>query len=295
MIMKRVIYAVLAAIIILSGCEYHPLYDGQKFRVYHQDCGILEADGGHFYVPVKSDAPYALELYGGNGKKHKITVGSPEYMDYSYAKGSVKDDGFADMDINPATVTIVPKQVGMSTLTIKEEDTGESVTLTVHICEAYKAIEVSDSKNSLPDGTILAFKYGGVDDVVKICKGKLYQGPVEYVAEGKYAFVPYESTVALELTYPADEDGNPCAGGTMVKKIFKVEFYYGGGLGSPESMLIYMSLKGFPVQTKAYQIPEYYFDFRYVDVTDGVYHDKDSPDAKYFNAHSAVIIPWILD
>lgn len=295
MIMKRFIYAVLAAITILSGCEYHPLYDGQKFRVYHQDCGILEGDGGHFYVPVKSDAPYALELYGGTGRKHTITVDSPEYLDYTYKKGSVKGDGFADMDVNPATVTIVPKKLGMSTLTIKEEDTGESVTLIVHICEAYKAIEVSHSKNSLPDGTILAFKYGGVDDVVKICKGDLYQGPVEYVTEGKYAFVPYESTVALELTYPADEDGKPCDGGTMVKKIFMVEFYYGGGAGSPEAMLMYMSFKDFPVQTKVFQIPEYYMDFRYTDITDGEYHDKDSPDAKYFTAYSAVIIPWKID
>ena len=295
MIMKRVIYTVLASIIILSGCEYHPLYDGQKFRVYHHDCGILETDGGHFYVPIKSDEPYVLELYGGKGNKHAITVGSPEYMDYSYEKGSVKGDGFADMDVNPATVTIVPKQMGMSMLTIKEEDTGETVTLTVHICEAYKAIQVSESRNSLPDGTILAFKYVGVDDVVKICKGSLYDSKVEYVTEGKYAFVPYESTVALEITYPADENGQPCNGGAMGKKIFKVEFYYGGSAGSPEAMLMYMSLKDFPLQTKAYQIPDYYFDFIYTDITDGVHHDKESPDAKCFHAYSAVIIPWIQD
>jgi hypothetical protein len=167
--------------------------------------------------------------------------------------------------------------------------------LTVHVCPAYKAIQVTDSRNSLANHTILAFRYDGVDDVVKICTGDFYEGSLECVTEGRYAFVPYESTVALELTYPADENEQPCAGGTEIKKIYKVEFYYGGGAGSAEAMLMYMNLKDFPLQTKAFQIPEYYYDFRYVDVTDGVYHDPESTDAKVFNARSAIIVPWKLD
>jgi hypothetical protein len=293
--MKRFIYAVTAAIIILSGCEYNPLYDGQQFCVYHVDCGLLETDGGHIYVPIKSDEPYVLELYGGKGRKHTVTIDSPEYLDYSYEKGNVKGDGFMDMDIIPAGVTLLPKKLGMSTLTVTEEDTGEAISLTVHVCPAYKAIQVTDSRNSLANHTILAFRYDGVDDVVKICTGDFYEGSLECVTEGRYAFVPYESTVALELTYPADENEQPCAGGTEIKKIYKVEFYYGGGAGSAEAMLMYMSLKDFPVQTKAFQIPEYYYDFRYVDVTDGVYHDPESTDAKVFNARSAIIVPWKLD
>ena len=33
MIMKKLIYAAVAALMILSGCEYHPYYDGQEFFV----------------------------------------------------------------------------------------------------------------------------------------------------------------------------------------------------------------------------------------------------------------------
>ena len=72
--MKRIIYAALAAMMMLSGCEYHPFYDGQKFRVYHKDCGLLESDGAHIYVPHKLDEPFVLSLYGGWGKSHHIEI-----------------------------------------------------------------------------------------------------------------------------------------------------------------------------------------------------------------------------
>ena len=292
MTMRRIIYVIVLSVTLLSGCRYNPLYDGQQFRVYHQDCGLRADDGGHIYVPLKSDAPYVVELYGGMGRKHTVTIDNTDCLDYSYRKGSAKGDGFAEMDIKPAGVTLVPKQLGLSLLTVEDEHTGEAVSLAIHICEAYKAIEVSQTFNSLAEGTVLAFKYGGVDDKVKICKGSLYEGDIEYILEGRYAFVPYESTVALELTYPADENLQPSAGGAEVKKVYKVEFYYGPGTESPETMLLYMNLKDFPLQTKAFQYPEYYMDFRFVDITDGVYHDKESPAARYFYANSAVVIPW---
>ena len=53
-------------------------------------------------------------------------------------------------------MTLIPKKLGYTSLILTEEDTGESVMIYVHVCEAYKAIEIYESTNSLDRGTVLA-------------------------------------------------------------------------------------------------------------------------------------------
>jgi len=50
--MKRYILAAIAVLVMMSGCEYHPYYDGQILRVYQAKYGLIEADGAHLNVPV---------------------------------------------------------------------------------------------------------------------------------------------------------------------------------------------------------------------------------------------------
>ena len=139
MIMKRTIYAVLVAMVLLTGC-YHPYYDGQKFRVYHADCGLVESDGTHMYIPLQSDKPCVLELYGGYGKKHEVKIEDPEYLDYSYSKGRIEKNGVVeDPSITPAVVTLLPKKIGDTAIILTEGDTKESITIYVHICKDVKS------------------------------------------------------------------------------------------------------------------------------------------------------------
>ncbi len=291
--MKRLVYAALAAMIILTGC-YHPYYDGQKFRVYHADCGLVESDGTHIYIPVQSDKPYVLELYGGWGKKHQIKVEDPEYLDYSYSKESIEKTGLIDdPDMIPAGVTLLPKKLGDTAITLTEGDTKESITIYVHICEAFKALEVEYSNNSLPDGTVLAFRYGGVDDVVRICKGGLDKDKMEHIVDGKYAFVPYNSSVCMELTFPADAAGNPSAIGEIVTRRYYVTMTYGYPIGSASAMMERLHLADFPLDTKASSVLDTNWNLQFTDITDNESPDPESPDYKAFNAWSAVVIPWI--
>ena len=291
--MKKSIYILLAVLMILTGC-YHPYYDGQKFRIYHADCGLVESGGAHIYIPVHSDKPYVLELYGGRGKKHKVKIEDPDYLDYSYSKESIQKSGvMEDPQMIPAGVTLLPKKIGDTVLTLTEGDTDESITIYVHICEAFKALEVEDTRNSLPNGTVLAFRYGGTDDIVRICKGGLDTKRMEHVVDGKYAFVPYKSSVCMELTFPADEAGNPSADGEDVTRRYYVTMSYWSDPGSAAGMMERLHLADFPLDTKASSVLETNWNMQFTDITDNEYPDEESPDYKVFYAWSAVVIPWV--
>ena len=291
--MKRSVYAALAAMMILSGC-YNPLYDGQKFRVYHSDCGIVESDGAHIYIPVQLDKPYVLELYGGWGKKHEVKIADPELLDYSYTKESIEKDGLIDdPEMIPAGVTLLPKKVGNTAITLTEGDTNESITINVHICEAYKALEVEDSQNSLPDGTVLAFRYGGSDDVLRICRKGEPREKMEHIVDGKYAFVPYNSSVCMELSFPADDAGQPSAEGEMITRRYYVTMSYGAVPGSASAMMQRLHLADFPLDTKASSVMDTNWYMQFTDITDNESPDPESPDFKSFNAWSTVVVPWI--
>ena len=67
-------YMTIAVLLMVTGCEYHPFYDGQKLRIYNNDHGLIEADGAHLYVPVAGRTPFEIEIYGGAGKNHKVTL-----------------------------------------------------------------------------------------------------------------------------------------------------------------------------------------------------------------------------
>lgn len=290
--MKRFVYAALAAMIILTGC-YHPYYDGQKFRVYHADCGLVESDGAHIYIPVHSDKPSVLELYGGQGKKHMVKIEDPACLDYSYSKESIEKNGLVDdPEMIPAGVTLLPKKLGDTAITLTEGDTKETITIYVHICEAYRALEVEDSNNSLAEGTVLAFRYGGVDDVVRICKGGLNKYEMEHVVDGKYAFAEYGSSVCLELSFPADGVGQPCAEGEVTTRRYYVTMSYGYPVG-PSAMMERLHMADFPLNTKASSAMDTNWYMQFTDITDNEFPNSDSPDFKAFNAWSAVVIPWI--
>lgn len=289
MIMKRIIYAALAAMMMLSGCEYHPFYDGQKFRVSHKDYGLLESDGAHIYVPHQLDEPFVLSLYGGWGKSHHIEIEDQECLGYSYEKGDVKKSGFDGPDMIAAGVTLIPKKIGDTVIRITEETTGESISIFVHVCEAYKAIKVYETQNSLAVGTLLAFRYGGVDDVVKICREDSETGAIEHIVDGRYAFVDHGATVHLEMTFPADEAGQPCAGGAEISKEYDIEFKYGGTYGTANGMMERLNLLDFPLATKSSS----HYNFQFVDITGGIVPDTSLPDTRIFYVRSAEIIPWI--
>ena len=40
--MRKFIYMAIAVLLMATGCEYHPYYDGQKLRVYNMDHGVIE-------------------------------------------------------------------------------------------------------------------------------------------------------------------------------------------------------------------------------------------------------------
>ena len=82
--MKRYILAAIAGLLIFSGCEYHPYYDGQILRVYMSQYGLIETDGTHLNIPIKSTRPYVLEIYGGKGKNHKVNVADPNLLAFTY-------------------------------------------------------------------------------------------------------------------------------------------------------------------------------------------------------------------
>ena len=309
--MKKYIYAVITAMMILSGCEeYHPFYDGQEFCIEDGVTGLLiEKDGEHIYMPLPydPDRPYMIECYGGKGKNYTITVSDPECLDYELEISDVETPPF-NWDVIPTKITLLPKKIGDVSLTVKDDDTGESYQINVHVCEAYHALELDYDLESIFGGqVVLAFSYGGTDDVLHFCNGHAYSYDLEPFAEGKYSFVTIGGMLYFEMTYQVDEDGLPAAEGAETFRRFQVQYGY-GYMDDPDVLLMHMNLSGFPVATKETAIvqPEFYsYSFRFVDVTDmempltePVYPYIDNEDGTrvpcrdFFRTSSARLVPW---
>jgi hypothetical protein len=284
----------IAVLLMATGCEYHPYYDGQKLRIYNRDHGVIETDGTHLYVPIVGRHAFEIEIYGGAGKHHKVTLADQEYFSYTYKEADV-DNGFLGEGVYPATLTLEPLQLGDTSMTIADEDTGESIQLYVHIIEAFNMMEIFDSHGSLAAGNVLAFDYVSGSDLVKIARKDQETGAMELIVEGRFRFLDYDSTVALELSYPADSEGQPDASGAETVKRFLVEFQEGGVHGSAQGMLHLMNLNDVMLHTRLY-MPDYEFEynekFRFVDITDNENPDMESPDTRIFYAFSAKIQPW---
>ena len=292
--MRKIVYMAIAVLLMAAGCEYHPYYDGQKLRVYNRDHGVIETDGTHLYVPIVDRHAFEIEIYGGAGKHHKVTLADQEYFRYTYREADV-DNGFLGEGVYPATLTLEPLQLGDTSMTIADEDTGESIQLYVHIIEAFNMIEIFDSHGSLAAGNVLAFDYVSGSDLVKIARKDQETGAMELIVEGRFRFLDYDSTVALELSYPADSEGQPDASGAETVKRFLVEFQEGGVYGSARGMLHLMNLNDVMLHTRLY-MPDYEFEynekFRFVDITDNENPDMESPDTRIFYAFSAKLQPW---
>ncbi len=271
---KSFIYALVAGMMILNGCDYHPYYDGQEMCAYYEHTRmLLKEDGKHIYMTLQyeGESPFVMEIYGGQGKNHTITVSDPDCLGYSYAPSEVKTPPF-DYDLNAAEITFLPKKLGETSITVTDEDTGESIQFYVHIANAHCAVQVAyyiskdNSEGAYDNKTIFAFKYGGVDDVLNIYSGFLYSTELEHVVSGKYAFVEIDGLLYLEMTYPADETGRPASDGIETFRRYQVQFD-GGGSADAGSMLGYMNLLDFKVQTKEVVMPDGMENFRFVDVT----------------------------
>ncbi len=293
--MKRYILAAIAVLVMMSGCEYHPYYDGQILRVYQAKYGLIEADGAHLNVPVADKKPYELEIYGGKGKNHRIAVSNPELLTYTYHKASV--DAFLGEGIEPARLTINPKRTGDTSIRISDEDTGESININLHIVKVLNMMEIHESQNSLAKGTVLAFEFPSASDVVKICRRNQDSGEMELIQEGKCTFHDCDSTVVMELTYIADADGQPDIQGTEVTKRFLAEFEEGYVSGDAFYMMRIMNLDYMTIRTRAakdyYEEYEYNEKFRFIDITDKPDRDPESPDTRIFYTRSARLEPWI--
>ena len=292
--MRKFIYMAIAVLLMATGCEYHPYYDGQKLRVYNMEHGVIEADGTHLYVPIVGRYDFEIEIYGGAGKNHKVTLADQEYLRYTYKEADV-DNGFLGEGIYPATLTLEPLQLGDTSMTIADEDTGESIQLYVHIIEAFNMMEISDSRGSLAAGTVLAFDYASDSDLLRFARKDKETGAMELIVEGRFRFLDYDSTVALELSYPADSEGQPDASGTETVKRFLVEFQEGGVYGSARGMLNVMNMNEMVLHTRGY-MPEFEYEynqkFRFIDITDNERPDMESPDTRIFYASSARLQPW---
>ena len=289
--MKKLIYIVLAAVMAFTGCKYNPYYDGQQFRMYNSESGLIETDGCHIYVPIASSNPYVLEFYGGKGKSHTINISDPEYLSYSYEKESVTNKVMDGLEVNPAKVTLIPNMLGDTEITVTDNGTGESLHVYVHIIRAFHMLEVRDTKNSLAKGIILAFEYDAPDDVVKICRRISESSGIEYMFDGRYRFINYQTTVALELEFTADEAGQPSAAGVQTVRTYMVEFKGGGVYGSPYGMMNCLHMKEIPLQTRdVVDEFEFYHEFQFVDITDG---KESNPDSPMFYAYSTTLQPWI--
>lgn len=293
--MKRYILAAIAVLMILSGCEYHPYYDGQILRVYQIRYGLIENDGAHLYVPIESTRPYVLEIYGGKGKKHKVTVSDPELLAVIYREASV--DAFLGEGIGPANLTLQPRQLGDTSMEILDEDTGESITINIHIVKAYNMMEIHATQNSLAIGTVIAFDYPSPSEDIKMCRKNQENGDLEYLFDAKCRFHDCDTTVMMELTYLADEYEQPDVHGTEITKKFLVQSEEGYVTGDPYYTLDMMNLHYMTILTRAvedeYVRLEYNYRFRFIDITENENPDLLSPDSKIFYATSAKLQPWI--
>ena len=273
MIMRRILFAVCTALMILSGCEYHPYYDGQEFCVYNAGCGLLETDGGHAIVPTVGREPYVLEFYGGKGENHSVEIEDPEILGYSLREKDVNLP-IGDCELIPAGVTLLPKKIGDTSITVKDEDTGKSIQIYIHVREAYKAIQVCEEGKYFDKETIFAFRFPSEDNAVRICRGSVADNDVRHVAFGTYRFITSEDLLYFEISFPADEDGRPAAEGNEVRRIYQVQLEEGGSFSAR-------------VMFNSLNINDYMKDciavFRFVDETD------------VFYARSAQFITWNED
>ena len=293
--MKRYIYAALAVLMMLSGCEYHPYYDGQLMRVYQSRYGLIEESGVHLNVPIADRHPYQLEIYGGKGRNHKVTVSDPDVLGCTYKEASVET--FLGQDIVPATLTLKPHRLGDATVEITDEDTGETILLELHVVNVFNMVEVSDSQNSLEPGIVLAFGYPSASDIIKICRRNAEDGGLEYLMDAKCRFYESETGLEMDLVYLADEEGQPDAHGSEINKRFVVEFADGYSYGGPGYLLRIMNLDYMALQIRAVkdymEETEYDAEFRFIDVTDDESPDPESSDTRIFYAKSAKLEPWI--
>jgi len=312
MIMKKIIYAAITAALLLNACEYHPYYDGQDFCVYLPYDGLVQDDGCSIYLPIVSEDPYVIELYGGKGRGHSVVIDDPGCLSFTYAEAYV--DRSAG-DVVPAKVTLIPQTFGSTALTVTDEDTGESVSFHVEICEAYKAMEVHAADGAIEEGSIFVFRYGDTDGVVKICSGSIEDRQVEVIAEGRYEFVAIGKRLCFELSFPAGPDGHPAAGGTEIFRRYVVGYTLGGLLFADS--LYMLNLHDLSVTTRSSYSDIIYDSSRYIffDVTDmdpslmdslvyDPYYDgtgEDPADAgimlseeEFFCADAAEIFPWIF-
>lgn len=312
--MKRIIYAVLAALMILNGCDrYHPYYDGQEFCLLDSYSGtVLKEDGGHVSVTLQREAEdmFIVEFYGGTGKNHTVTVADPECLDFTYVKGSVKTPPF-NSEINPAKIILLPKKLGDTSITVTDDDTGESIQFYVHIGNAYSALSLyyRGHPKIFDDQTVFAFDCGGKDDVFEICRGYVHN--LEPVVSGRYSFVDIGGILYFEITYPADSEGRPKADGEDFFRRYQVQFA-DGTTDEPVDMLWYLNLAELHVRTKdAGPDVSYQSYFRFVDVTtfdeselttliDPYYYPEDPNLAyqqlyPYFNTSSSQYVTLKLD
>jgi hypothetical protein len=290
MIMRRIIY-ILAAAVLLAGCEkYHPLHDGQKFRAYHKDYSLIEGEGREIYLPLQGKS-FNLELSGGHGGNHTILIDNPEYLDYTYFPGKVSTEAFYEPEIIPDIIMLSSKKLGKTRMTIINDGTGETIKINVNICESYHALSVISTQNSLEERTLLCFRYGGTDNVVRFCRGNISRLQFEHIVDGTYVFRKKNNAIYLEMTFPADEYRQPSREGTETFRRYKVLDAYNYGY---QDVMGLLNLNGFPVQTKAYY-DEYYRDALMVDVTEDEKADPESPETKCFYCNSTQIIPWYFD
>lgn len=275
MIMKRLIYAAVVALSCLCGCEYNPYYDGQKMCItYDYFFDPIDSDGEHIYLTLENEYPPQIHIYGGKGKNHRIEVSDPSVMSYTYTESSVERAAFDYAYINEALITLIPLRKGETSMTITDEDTGESIMVHIHFCDTWNALEVKGGESVFSKGTVFAFAYGGRDDVVKICRGNVEKKDITHVADGRYRFVSINDCLCFEITYPADEDGLPSSSGEDVFRRYLVQNYGGGNWGDAVYMLRNIGLGNLRLETREIYEPimpdqdEYYYAFQFTDVTD---------------------------
>lgn len=294
MIMKRMIYAVLTAMMIFSGCGYHPYYDGQPFRVYLANDGDILENGAVAYVPVVSAYPHVLELYGGYGGEHSVDVADPDILGYNYTKGDKKVN-LLDSQMIPARLTLKPKKLGKTVVSVTELDSRETFTINVEICEAYKVLEIYGGNELFETGTMFAFNYLADDDDAKICRRD--NDNLEVIADGRYEFFAKDEMLYLEMFYHADVDGVPSADGTETRKLYQVQPERGGSY-DPATMMTMLNMGEYWLHAENTVVPEiapdnYYVKFMFIDVTDADMSSMGTEGRSVFYAYSTYLIPWV--
>ena len=222
----------------------------------------------------------------------------PNLLAFTYKEASVET--FLGEGVEPAKLTLDPQQLGDTSIEILDEDTGESISIELHIVKAYNMMEIHDTRNSLAIGTVIAFTYPESSEEIKICRKDTENGNLEYLYDAKCRFHDCDTTVMMELTYLADETEQPDIKGTEITKKFLVQSEEGYVTGEPYYTLDMMNLHYMTILTRAvkdyYDEWEYNYRFRFIDITylaEGEIPDGDSPDAKVFYATSAKLTPWI--